>query len=144
MPAFDITNHPLLTQDAKDLDPDVLVEQTALAAQLLLLPDNTDLYGVDDVPKLRRALALEVNLLVARPETIDYISSESLGPLSTSFLNNPKIVDPRAAAIIADVAPPRLIDKYESVTTMRPVIEEPFGGPAQSELSGISMKDVVQ
>lgn len=141
MPAFDITNHPLLTKSAAKLEVDALAEQTALAATLLLLPDDTSLYNATDLPKLKRALALQVNHLVARPETIDFISSETLGPLTTSYRTDPLIVDQRARVIVDEIAPPDRTGKYSIVTGLRG--SQPEEGSILAHIFGMGHKDVV-
>lgn len=103
MADFDITGHALLSETAAALTAPVLLEHTRVAEKLLGVTSDTAAYSAADQLWVKRALALQVTMQVAMPETIFSISSESLGALSTSFWQDPKMKDPRALEIISAI-----------------------------------------
>jgi len=85
---YDVEGHSLLSDDAKDLDPDALTEHNELAEILLEL--NSDiLYENDEFGNwgddVLRFVVLQVNHQVANMEEGFTKTSAGVGPVSDSF-----------------------------------------------------------
>lgn len=85
---YDVEGHSLLSDDAKDLDPDVLTEQNELAEILLEL--NSDiLYENDELGNwgddVLRFVVLQVNHQVANMDTGFNQTASGVGPTSDTY-----------------------------------------------------------
>lgn len=85
---YDVTDHPLLSEDAADLTDDQLTEHNEMAEVLTGLQPE-DVYVNDEFGNwgddVLRFVVLQVNHQVANMETGFNQSSSTVGPLSDSF-----------------------------------------------------------
>ncbi len=107
-PLPDLTAHPLLTPQAKQMameSPTRFGEEVALAADLL--PISQEVYEeAEDTPSLHRALVLQVGFSLARGLAPLYASAESgqrEGESKSYREQREVVVNPLAARLVADV-----------------------------------------
>lgn len=99
MPTYDPSGSSLLSDDAAALVMADFDELSDLAEDLLGIAGIS--FTGDDAAALTRAVALEVNLLVASPADAAYLASEAKGSQSRSYRQGGAlVVDPRAARIV--------------------------------------------
>ena len=104
MPLYDPAAHPLLSSAAAALDtegdPNALDEQAEVAINLLGLRDTA--YTDADAAAAVRAVAIQVNLQVELG--VEGFAYSSLTRGARSFDSKDKLIDPRAAAIVATLS----------------------------------------
>ena len=107
---YDVTAHHLLSPEARRVPPKELEQLVGVAEDLLGLAGSA--YGGEDEERAARAVALQVNHLVALGSDAFVFSSVSRGGRSWSFRGGtgggdagPALVHPIAAAIVAALPP---------------------------------------
>lgn len=98
-PLYPITGHPLLRADVASMDADELAAWTVLSETLLGL-NGTDFTG-EDAERATLANVLQVNAMVAMPEDVFYVDTETRGQRTIKYRGNADLlVNPRARVIV--------------------------------------------
>lgn len=122
--AYDVSDHPLLDLKATQLyakSSDLFVEYEALAVQQLGLKSDTS-YTDTQLLSLRRAIALQINWMLMVPASAAWVKQESSAhsKQNVTYRDGIPVVDPRAAAIVAEVIPiDEVADRWSSITSVR-------------------------
>lgn len=107
---YDVSEHPLLSAKSKAIvakdtanSTTVFAEWTAYAAELLGVADKT--FSGDDLLKINRALALQINyLLNVVDEMFIFKQVSSVQSKQTVTYRDPALIFPGATAIVNSVA----------------------------------------
>lgn len=93
--------HPLLSDDAQELDSTALEAHAVVAEQVLGLA-GTDLED-DAITQAGCAVALQINYQVALPPEVWAIKVDKTGPLETQYRDALPEVNPLAAAMVSSI-----------------------------------------
>ena len=115
MATYDVSDHPLFSSKAKELDPNVLSEHIELAEDLLGLTGTA--YTGASLPTAKRASVLQVNHQVEQGTSAAVYKEEKDGDHEVEYLET--VLNPAAVALVASIVTIATSDEFETILSLR-------------------------